>query len=789
MKRLPLTILMASALMSLAMGSAVPAFSAPAPAGSGNQPVPAVSADNMTPPAQTQATLPVVAPAVDPMIIPGAPVRNITLPFADVAPTPGAITLRGIQPNGQIEFGVRSDEVVTQAMLNLEFTPSPSLIPVQSHLKVYLNDQLMGVEVIDKDQLGKKNHLQMAIDPRYVTDFNRIRLEFIGHYQNVCENPANTTLWLEIGKGSSLSLQYQKLPLSNDLAHFPVPFFDARDSRPLDLPMVFAASPDATQQQAAAILASWFGTKAQWRGQSFPALYNQLPDSHAIVFATNDKRPDFLKALPPVKGPVVQMVSRPDNPYVKMLLILGRDDKDLLTAVRGIAQGNILFRGETIGVDNVDQIQPRQPYDAPNWVRTDRPMNFGELKQYAEQLQSDGIQPNPITLNINLPPDLFLINSNGIDMRLKYRYTSPQLKNTSRLSISLNNQFVQDLTLKTGHDQDSQLLRLSLLQGLLDGSKDLNIPALKLGAVNQMRFDFDYTSLLASGTEGRCETYTTVPNHVVIDDSSTIDFSGYRHFMAMPDLRAFANAGFPFSRMADLSQTLVLVQPQPQPVQLTTLLNAMGNIGALTGYPALGVGLTEDTAKAKSTDADLLVIGSLPEGLRDDSMRDDKKANLLITAARDVVNTPIRQTPLPDNTSPASDAQVDTRSQITSQGPIAAVVGMQSPYFDQRSVVALMANSPKGFEMLNTSMQDTKQRAQVFGSVSVVRDSGVSSLRVGDTYYVGHLPWWERVWNALATHPVLLAVMAVIVVLLAAILLWTGLRSLARRRLSDDDQE
>lgn len=442
-----------------------------------------------------------------------------------------------------------------------------------------------------------------------------------------------------------------------------------------------------------------------------------------------------------------------------------------------------------MGVDKVEQIQARQPYDAPNWVRTDRPMNFGELKQYAEQLQSDGIQPNPITLNINLPPDLFLISSSGIDMRLKYRYTSPQLKNTSRLSISLNNQFMQELTLKTGHDEDSQLLHLSLLQGLLDGSKDLNIPALKLGAVNQMRFDFDYTSLLASGTEGRCETYTTVPNHVVIDDSSTIDFSGYRHFMAMPDLRAFANAGFPFSRMADLSQTLVVVQPQPQPVQLTTLLNAMGNIGALTGYPALGVGLTEDAAKAKTTDADLLVIGALPADLRDDSMRDDKKANLLINAARDAINTPIRQTPLPDNTAPASDARVDASAQITAQGPIAAVVGLQSPYFDQRSVVALMANGQQGFDMLNTSLQDTKQRALIYGSVAVVRDSGTSSLRVGDTYYVGHLPWWERVWNALATHPVLLAFMAVIVVILAAILLWTGLRTLSRRRLHEDDQE
>ena len=44
----------------------------------------------------------------------------------------------------------------------------------------------------------------------------------------------------------------------------------------------------------------------------------------------------------------------------------------------------------------------------------------------------------------------------------------------------------------------------------------------------------------------------------------------------MPDLRAFANAGFPFSRLADLSQTLVLVNQKPQPAQVSALLNALG---------------------------------------------------------------------------------------------------------------------------------------------------------------------------------------------------------------------
>ena len=82
---------------------------------------------------------------------------------------PGSMVLRGINPNGSIEFGMRSDEVVTKAMLNLEYTPSPSLLPVQSQLKVYLNDELMGVLPVTKEQLGKKTLAQMPINPLFIT--------------------------------------------------------------------------------------------------------------------------------------------------------------------------------------------------------------------------------------------------------------------------------------------------------------------------------------------------------------------------------------------------------------------------------------------------------------------------------------------------------------------------------------------------------------------------------------------------------------------------------------------
>ncbi|MBS0881701.1 cellulose biosynthesis cyclic di-GMP-binding regulatory protein BcsB [Pantoea sp. JGM49] len=735
------------------------------------------------PRASAQIPLPVVSQPLDA----NAPLRDSQLLFNQVAPPPGSMTLRGTEPTSQIEFGVRSDEVVTRAMLTLSYRPSPALIPTLSQLKVYLNDELVGLVTVTADQLGKENQTQLPIDPRFIGDFNRVRLELVGHYANVCENPANSTIWMDIGKESKLDLTLQKLPLKNDLSHFPEPFFDARDSRPLQLPMVFSNQPNLLQQRAAGILASWFGSKAQWRGQSFPVLYNQLPkEQHAVVFATNDHRPDFLKDLPPVEKPTVEMVSQPDNPYEKMLLILGRDDNDLLTAVEGIAQGELLLRGDTSTIDSVKMLAPRQAYDAPNWVRTDRRTTFAELTQYQNQLQADGLQPNPISLTLNLPPDLFLVRARGIDMDLIYRYTSPIQQDGSRLAVHLNNQFMQDYPLTPKDTAGQQIMRIPLMQGLQDSNRQLTIPALRLGVVNQLRFSFDYANTFIGGTaDGRCETVTAVGHHVVIDDNSSIDFSGYRHYIEMPSLGAYANAGFPYSRYADLAQTLVLVQPKPVNGEVSTMLNALGAIGAQTGYPALRVQMSDDWNQAKDKDADLLMIGGIPQDLQD-----DKKINLLADAARSWINMPSRPITAQNVPVSASDRAVESQTGIRSRGPMGAIVGFQSPFNDQRSVVALLADSPRGWDLLNNALLDSGKRAAVFGSATVVRESGVTSVRVGDTYFVGHLPWWERLWNLLATHPVWLAICAVVVVILFALMAWRLMRMVSRRRLAElEDDE
>ncbi|MEN4785004.1 cellulose biosynthesis cyclic di-GMP-binding regulatory protein BcsB [Pantoea agglomerans] len=716
----------------------------------------------------------------------GAPLRNSQLSFAQLAPPPGSMTLRGTRTTGQIEFGVRSDEVVTRALLNLSFRPSPALLPTLSQLKVYLNDELVGLITLTPEQLGKEIQTQLSIDPRYIADFNRVRFELVGHYANVCENPANSAIWLDIGKQSGIDLTLQKLPLKNDLSHFPEPFFDSRDTRPLTLPMVFSAQPDVTQQRAAAILASWFGSKTGWRGQRFPVLYNQLPQQqHAVVFATNDARPDFLKDLPPVTKTTVEIVSQPDNPYEKMLLILGRNDEDLLTAVQGIAQGELLLRGDISTIDSVKLLSPRQAYDAPNWVRTDRRTTFAELTQYENQLQSDGVQPNPVSLTLNLPPDLFLVRARGIDMDLSYRYTAPFQSDGSRLAVNLNNQFIQDYPLPPKNTTGQQLLHIPLIQGMLDKSHELLIPALRLGVVNQLRFDFDYANITISGNaDGRCETVTPITHHVVVDDNSSIDFSGYRHYIEMPSLRAWANAGFPFSRYADLAQTLVLMPPKPDAEQVSTLLNTLGNMGAQTGYPALRVQLTDDWATAKKQDVDLLMIGVIPKDLQD-----DQRIPALVDATASWLKEPVRRITPEGNPQSQREQAAESTTTISSRGPLATVIGFQSPFYDQRSVVALLADgTPRSWQLLNEAMGDSGKRGTMSGSTVVIRESGVNSLRVGESYYVGHLPWWERLWSLLSVHPFWLALCALFVVVLFALMTWRLMRIITRRRLLDEDE-
>lgn len=712
-----------------------------------------------------------------------APQRTFDFRLSETMPFPQKLVLMGINNLKKMDFSVRKDQIVTQATLKLAFTPSPSLIPEQSQLKVYLNDELMGAVRITKAQLGVESTVEVPINPIYIKNFNKLEFEFIGSYDASCVNAANPALWLNVNKAKSvLQLTTQQLLLKDDLAYFPEPFFDANDSQPFVLPIVFPQSPSLMQQRASGILASWFGVKAAWRPQSFPVSYDKLPMSHAIVFGTNTNMPTFLSKIKQVSGPTIEIISHPEQPYYKVLLVLGRDDEDLITAVKGIAQGNLLFRGQSISIDHVEQLSPRQPYDAPNWIRTDRPMSFSELQEYQGQLDAVGRQPEVIRLTLNLPPDLFMIRSTGINMDLKYRYTAPILQDQSRLVVNLNQRFVQAFPLKSAEKESKAALRLAILGSVFDkGQERLSIPALKLGSVNQLQFEFAFASIVGSSLEGVCQSQLSVDNHGSISDQSSIDFSGYRHYIEMPDLHAFSRGGFPFSRLADLSETLVLISENPTTGQLGLFLNILASISAQTGYPSTNFTLMNGWSNVNDVEKkrDILLIGSMPPELQ---LTDN--ANILIDEVKGFIKEPSNKNRMLANRIDQLSLVPDSKVTLSAVGAVAAIVGIQSPFDTQRSVVALLSNDETGYDLINKAFNDAEKREAMFGSVIILRDSGMDALRIGETYYVGRLPWWELIWHNLTGHPVFLAFLSVFAALVCTLLLWRILRALSYRRLS-----
>ncbi|MHB9118817.1 MAG: cellulose biosynthesis cyclic di-GMP-binding regulatory protein BcsB [Burkholderiales bacterium] len=696
------------------------------------------------------------------------------------------LALRTANGSNTFTFGSRADELITHAVLHIRYTYSPALIPDQSHIKVILNDETVGVIPITKENAGRTILSDIEIDPRFFTDFNRLKLEFIGHYTTECEDPLHSSLWADISGASELEITTRPLALKSDLAMLPEPFFDKRDLHRLTLPFVFAASPTRPTLNAAGVASSWFGELAGWRGARFPTYLDQLPRGHAVVFATNTERPSFLEKHPKVEAPTLEVVTNPADGYSKLLLVLGRDGKDLKAAAQALALGSDALSGPSALIREVKEETPRQPYDAPNWVRLDRPMKFGELVASPQELQVFGHQPNLIRVNLRIPPDLFTWRSRGVPVDLKYKYSPPIRSSESRLTMSINDELLQAFNLRaSGQGGESSRVRLPLLDDILLGdSKEVLLPAFKLGTRNQLQFSFAFTYF----KEGNCRGTQVENVRAIVDANSTVDFSGFPHYAKMPNLNYFATAGYPFTRYADLSQTVVVLPDKPTSYDIETMLTLLGRMGESTGYPAIRVKLAGAGEDALFKDADLLVIGTSPQQALFQRWREKLPASLSATAQR--VSQPVRGASLlyewfGFGTTP--DPSISTREKIESSGSLAALMGFESPVTDGRSVVAVTATAPQQLLVALDALDDSGQIRNIAGSVVFIHPQKVESHLVGKTYSVGHLPIWTAIWFPLSEHPVLLAFLSILSVLVFAFALWRTLKAIAAKRMQGEE--
>lgn len=690
------------------------------------------------------------------------------------------MNLRGIEGSDGVSFDVRADQVVTDARLQLEYSYSPALIPELSQLNVLVNDQVAASLALPKETAGSIQQQSVQIPAHLVTEFNRLTLQLIGHYTMQCEDPLHSSLWAKVNNSSRLDLQTSPLALSNDLSLLPLPFFDVRDSRLLELPFVLLGSPDNRTLEAAGAVASWFGALASYRGARFPVA-EQLPaHGNAVVMLIGERRVAGLDTES-VNVPTLSVQTNPNDPYGKLLVIAGRDSEQVKQAALALVSGSQALNGKVAEISELTVLEPRKPYDAPNWLPSDRPVSLGELLE-PKGLSVSGYDPGTISLPMRLPPDLFNWRESGVPLHLKYRFTPQPQSTNSSLLVSVSGKFIKSLPLPSQERlQDEQGLMAKLQQDdtlLREAHLRIPLDSLPLQSALQLRFMYDYIK------QGECRDIIIDNMRGTIEPDSTIDLSGYKHFIAMPNLGVFQDSGFPFTRMADLSETAVVMPNSAGVADISAMLDVLGRFGNSTGLPATGLSVVQADDEAELQGRDLLVIGSssnqpllqrwaqyLPAALDGQSRFEFSD---LVHQVRDWVVSDQRAN------------QRRARSSVTlGRGAVSNyLAGFESPLTSGRSVVVIAASAPEGLSDITAALRGGENYEQsIQGSLAVVNGTRINSLVADEQYFIGELGWFRYLQWLLSRHLGLMLLFTAAGVAVASVLLFLSLRARARARL------
>ncbi|HEY1902123.1 MAG TPA: UDP-forming cellulose synthase catalytic subunit [Terracidiphilus sp.] len=681
------------------------------------------------------------------------------------------IELHGIDSRSSIYFTLPSKHVARSAKIYLHYAFSPSLLPQTSYLKLMLNGkQFATVQPMPGWSSGldsKDAETELNIPPELLAHNNTLTIQFIGHSTQTCENPANTALWARVERNTFLDIQGDISPTADDLKQLPLPFLDPGVVRPLTIPIVFASAPSLKAIQAAGVVASYLGVVSENRPMRFPVRIGQLPQGNAIVISdSSNNLPQDLN-LPAVSVPTVALRANPNDPYGKILIVAGANAEQALLAAQAVTMHSDMLSGAQSVVGNLRLPAKQKPDAAPRWTPTSRRIALWDDAS-VDQLQSDGSAP--LNAYFRIAPDIDYQGqpANAV-LRLVYRYNAIPIGPASSLQVRLNNALLDSVPLVPGTQASREV------KGYVA------VPVVDLRPFsNSLQFDFAFQRVNKAG----CHDAAPISPQGTILRDSFLDLRDYPHYAPLPNLETFSNAGFPFTRVADLSETTVVLPAAPTAEEIETFVTLMGHFGRQTGFPALRVTVAGADALRDGANTDFLVIGTGGDQPAFDKLSSDLPVSLrrgqIQVRDKQGFFAPLRKAWWKVD----SDEHAASGSLAAGGAPDALIEGIQSPYKGDRTIVAIRLKDAAQFEPFMATFLKVQQSSDISGSVSVLRGARFQSFRIGaDLYHVGVLSWWTHLNLWLMQYPYMLSIIIVLVSLLLAVWVRQWLRVKARARL------
>jgi cellulose synthase (UDP-forming) len=721
---------------------------------------------------------------------PAAPVPfDNTLALSDLGVS-NNVVLHGADAVATVHFSLPRTQLVKTATIHLRYHASPGLIPSLSHLKASLNGTLFATLPVTTQPVvtpqpsltptantipSQNNSLlesTVTIPAELLAPDNQLTFEFIGHYDTKCEDPSHSTLWVHIDSNSTIEFAGTLIPLEDNLKLLPAPFYDAKVNHHPIIPIVFLTQPSPKALQAAGIVASWFGVLADTRTIRFPVSIGAIPPGNAIIISESAATLPASLEMTTISGPSIAIRANPSDPYAKLLILTGDSSDDVLIAAIALTQQRDLLQGALVRVPSINNPAPREPDDAPRWLSTNRITRLGDLEP-STTFDTDGT--TPVAVNMRLPPDLYYNYrpQQNLPFHLSYRYNSIPLANGSSLQVSVNDAYAGSTPLPQSGKPSTQL--------------DAVVPV-PISDLRPFSNSFLLRFLFAQPKKEDCpntdpDSSNSLRGAILKD--SYLDLQGIPHWATLPNLEIFANAGFPFTRKADLADTAVVMPDTPAAEEIEMYLTLMGHFGAQTGYPVLNVSVTNAGSMNSGAGKDYLVIGtvddqpainrlnpSLPVGIDGSGLhiQDTQGFFAQLQHAWWKVRSSDR----------VQSGQLETAGIL----PEALIEGIEWPTRSSRSVVVIALRDKDVVQNFLSVFLKTSQASDVSQSVSVLNGSRFTSYRIGnDVYHVGTLSPWIKFNMLFEQYQWLMVACVLFFCFMMAIVLRSILRKKARARL------
>ena len=654
-----------------------------------------------------------------------------------------ALTIHGVEGQAIVHFAIPASKIVSDAALTLRYRASYKALASGSNLEVAFNGATIGtIPLADAESDSDRVltlHLPLPAD--LVVHDNSLTFHLRAQCASPCPDASKNEPWIRIETTSELEVSGLVLPLPNQLSILPAPFFDASFQSMLRLPFAFDVPPDRQVTQAAGILASWYGAMADFRGSHFPVSIGEIPAGNVVLFATSGS--SLLSILGvTVSGPVIVLRDNPSDASGKVLVLAGKDSKQLLMAARALVLGQFSHESDEARVGDIRMPAPRTAYDAPRWLQASPSVKIAEDAPADFLKASEG---RPARLYFRLAPDLYLGSRTTVPLHLLFKVSGLAKDAQAQMDIEVNGVSVPSREVRVKGSSDTQSQFFAIPTSLLYPSNTITVNLAPL----------ESPGLSSIGDS---------PVQLLLARTSELDLRGASHYVRLPRMDLFASAGFPFTRFADLRQTALVMPDAPSKSQFALYLDSLGFLGAQTGYPALRFQVLEAAEASRTVDKDLLVLDTgndqrlfsqwssfmpvLPAGGR-----------FLLKKSTDSKLEWLSRIPFVKNNDEGKLGDLLNGESY----PTFILEQFSLPFSSGLTAVVLAASSRDDEQPVMAMLASASKEGRISGSVVVLNDRRFHSFRAGAApYYAGEASWQSAFEYWMGFHVWLIPILVVL---------------------------